>query len=200
MISTVYAAARAYCLPLERTGTPLAGWPGCRLSAEWTGHIKCWGVTSLVSGLDMAYLMLRRHITCQLDRRRASSAINARPRGLTSGFARWLTSRAVGHVAASGLRLSGEWERSRYGPDTCQHRTPTWPWLRPGYSFPWNPGTLLWVARTHPEGSGTRPRGLVCTCGGFEPRQEVQSVHPGVRNFPVGVRTHCRHLGVYRLL
>jgi hypothetical protein len=54
--------------------------------------------------------MLRRHITYQLDRRRASSAINARPRGFTSGSARWLTSRAVGHVAASGLRLSGEWE------------------------------------------------------------------------------------------
>jgi hypothetical protein len=74
--------------------------------------------------------MLRRHITCQLDRRRASSTINAevvRPRGLTSGSARWLTSRAVGHVAASGLRLSGEWERSRYGPNTCQHRTPAWP-------------------------------------------------------------------------
>jgi hypothetical protein len=45
------------------------------------------------------------------------------------------------------------------------------------------------VARTPPEGSGTRPRGLVCTRGGFEPRQEVR----------VGVRTHCRHLGVYRL-
>jgi hypothetical protein len=68
--------------------------------------------------------MLRRHITCQLDRRRASSAINPRPRGLTSGSIRWLTSRAVGLVAASGLRLSGEWERSWYGPDTCQHRTP----------------------------------------------------------------------------
>jgi hypothetical protein len=67
----------------------------------------------------MAYLVLRRHITCELDKRRASSAINARPRGLTSGSARWLTSRAVGHVAASGLRLSGEWELSRYGPDTC---------------------------------------------------------------------------------
>jgi hypothetical protein len=59
----------------------------------------------------MAHLMLRRHITCQFDRRRASSAINvedARPRGLTLGSARGLTSRAAGHVAASGLRLSGE--------------------------------------------------------------------------------------------
>jgi hypothetical protein len=73
------------------------------------------------------YLMLRQHITYYLDRWRASSAINARPRGLTSGSARWLTSRAVGHVAASGLRLNGEWGRSRYGPDTCQHRTPAGP-------------------------------------------------------------------------
>jgi hypothetical protein len=123
-MSTVYAAAQTYCLPPERTGTPSAGWPGHCPSAEWTRHIKCCGSTSLVIGVDMVYLMLRRHITCQLDRRRASSAINARPRGLTSGSARWLMSRAVGHMAASGLRLSGEWERSRHGPDTCQHRNP----------------------------------------------------------------------------
>jgi hypothetical protein len=25
-------------------------------------------------------------------------------------------------------------------------------------------------------------------------------MHPGVRHFPVGVRTYCCHLGVYRLL
>jgi hypothetical protein len=71
--------------------------------------------------------MLRQHITCQFDRRRALSAINAedaRPRGLTSGSARWLTSRAAGHVAASGLRLSGEQRRMRYGPDTCRLWTP----------------------------------------------------------------------------
>jgi hypothetical protein len=41
-----------------------------------------------------------------------------------SGSARSLTSRAVGHVAASGLRLSEEQKRTWYGPDTCQHRTP----------------------------------------------------------------------------
>jgi hypothetical protein len=78
----------------------------------------------------MAHLMLRRHITSQFDRRRALSAINAedaRPRGLTSGSARWLTSREAGHVAASGLRLSGEQRRMRYGPDTCRLRTPAWP-------------------------------------------------------------------------
>jgi hypothetical protein len=55
--------------------------------------------------------MLRRHITCQFDRQRALSAINAEDaqlRGLMSGSARWLSSRAVGHEAASGLRLSME--------------------------------------------------------------------------------------------
>jgi hypothetical protein len=30
----------------------------------------------------------------------------------------------VGHVEASGLRLSKEWECTRYGPNMCQHRTP----------------------------------------------------------------------------
>jgi hypothetical protein len=33
-----------------------------------------------------------------------------------SGSARWLTSRAVGHVAVSGLRLGGEQWRMRTGP------------------------------------------------------------------------------------
>jgi hypothetical protein len=41
MMSIVYAVARAYCLPTEWTGTPLARWPGRRPLAEWTGHIKC---------------------------------------------------------------------------------------------------------------------------------------------------------------
>jgi hypothetical protein len=49
------------------------------------------------------------------------------------GSARLLLSRAVCHVAASGLRLSGEQECMRIGPehtraglDTCQLRTPAW--------------------------------------------------------------------------
>jgi hypothetical protein len=41
MMSIVYAAAQAYCLPTEWIGTLPAGWPGHRPSAEWTGHIKC---------------------------------------------------------------------------------------------------------------------------------------------------------------
>jgi hypothetical protein len=77
MMSIVYAAARAYCLPTEWTGTLPARWPGRRPSAN------------------------------KMDRYAA-----ARPRGLTSRSARWLTSRAVGHVAASGLRLSGEQRRT----------------------------------------------------------------------------------------
>jgi hypothetical protein len=100
-----------------------------RLPVEWTGLIKCRGGTSPASGMDSQ---------CAL------SAINAeatRPRGLTSGSARWLTSRAVGHVAASGLRLSGEQRRTRYGPDTCRLRTPAWLRLRSGYSLSRNPGT-----------------------------------------------------------
>jgi hypothetical protein len=86
-----------------------------RPPVEWTELIKCRGGTSPASGVD---------------RRRALSAINAATtwlRGLTLGSTRWLTSRAVGHVAASGLRLSGEQERTRYGPDTCRLRTPAWP-------------------------------------------------------------------------
>jgi hypothetical protein len=61
-----------------------------RVPVEWTGLNKCRGGTSPASGLD---------------RRRALSAINAEaahPRGLTLGSARWLTSRAPCHVAASG--------------------------------------------------------------------------------------------------
>jgi hypothetical protein len=37
-----------------------------------------------------------------------------------SGSARWLTSSAVGHVAASGLRLSGEQKRTPHGPNMCR--------------------------------------------------------------------------------
>jgi hypothetical protein len=77
-------AEAAHCLPVE--------WTGRRLAAEWTGLIKCRGGASHV-------------------RRRALSAINAgvtQLGGLTSGSARWLTSRAVGHVAASSLRMGGE--------------------------------------------------------------------------------------------
>jgi uncharacterized protein YPO0396 len=41
IMSVVHAAALAYCLPMEWTGTPPTEWPSRRPSAEWTGHIKC---------------------------------------------------------------------------------------------------------------------------------------------------------------
>jgi hypothetical protein len=55
MMSVVHVAAWAYCLAMEWTGTPPAGWPGRRLSAKWTGLIKCRGGTSLASGMDRAH-------------------------------------------------------------------------------------------------------------------------------------------------
>jgi hypothetical protein len=49
------------------------------------------------------------------------------------GSARWLKPRAVCHMVATSLRLSG-WqeclrigpEPTRLGPDTCRHQTPAW--------------------------------------------------------------------------
>jgi hypothetical protein len=134
--------------------------------------------------------MLRRHITCQWNGQAARPVRNkCRDRAAQRPYVRlrrWLTSRAPCHVAASGLRLSGEQKRMRYGPDTCRLRTPAWPWLRPVYSLSQNPGTLLWVARTPHRGSGTHPRGPVCACGGPGPYPEVRSVYTGVRHFPMG--------------
>jgi hypothetical protein len=97
-----------------------------------------------------------------------------------SGSARELTSRVEGHVAALGLHLSGEWGRSWYGPDPRRALIKAW------VVFALESWTLLRVARTPPKGSGTCPRGLVCTCGGLEPRSEVRAVYPGLQHFPVG--------------
>jgi hypothetical protein len=41
MMSIVYAVAWLYCLPMEYTGTPPAGWPSLCLPVELTGLIKC---------------------------------------------------------------------------------------------------------------------------------------------------------------
>jgi hypothetical protein len=83
-------------------------------------------------------------------------------RGLSS--ARWLMSRAVCHVVASGLRLSGEQEcmrvgseHTRAGLDTCQLRTPAW--------------ALSKVLGPHCGRSGPH------TGGGPDPILEVRSVH-----------------------
>jgi hypothetical protein len=178
-------AEAAHCLPVE--------WTGRRLTVEWAGLIKCRGGTSL-------------------DRQRALSAINAGvayPGGLTSGTARWLTSRAVGHVAATGLRLGGERKRMRTGP----HQTGPghvsapdplpWSCPRPVYVPSWDLGTPLWVtcspyggvqilflgSSLDTWGSGTNPGGPNCIPKGLGPTLGVQTVYPGVRRSPVGVQT-----------
>jgi hypothetical protein len=159
MMSTVCAAARRTTCQWKGQARHLQGsWAAiCQRSGqgtlnaeaahrppvEWTRLIKCGGNTLPT-------------------RRRVLSAINAevaRPRSLTSGSARWLTSRAVGHAAASGLRLSGEWKRTRYGLDTCQLRTPTWPWSRLGILCPGISGPCCECPGPCTGGSGTRPRG-----------------------------------------
>jgi hypothetical protein len=81
---------------MDWTGLPSVWQPWRRLPVERTGRNKCRGGTSPVR---------------RVGRRRVLSAINAesaRSRGLTSGSARRLMSRATSHVAASGLCLSGE--------------------------------------------------------------------------------------------
>jgi hypothetical protein len=71
--------------------------------------------------------MLRRHIACQRDRQVSRPLRNkcrgSVVRGLTSGSARRLTSRATVHVVASGLHLSREQKHTGHSLDTCQYRT-----------------------------------------------------------------------------
>jgi hypothetical protein len=65
------------------------------------------------------------------------------------GSARWLMLRAVCHVAASGLRLSGEQECMQIGSDptgpgldTCRQRTPAWALIKArvcSVREPWDP-------------------------------------------------------------
>jgi hypothetical protein len=75
------------------------------------------------------------------------------------GSARWLTPRAVSHVAALGLRLGGEQEYMRLGPDptrpgldTCRHRTLAWALIKARVCSVLEPGTPPWVARTPIQG------------------------------------------------
>jgi hypothetical protein len=84
------------------------------------------------------------------------------------GSARWLILHAVCHVAASGLRLSGEQECMRIGPDptrlgldTCQHWTLAWALIKAWVCSilkPWDP-TMggpdpIWGVRIPFQGSG----------------------------------------------
>jgi hypothetical protein len=76
----------------------------------------------------VAHVSWTEHAACQSNgQTHVLSVMN------TPGSARWLMPRAVCHMAASRLRLSGEQECVRISPDrtraglyTCQLRTPTW--------------------------------------------------------------------------
>jgi hypothetical protein len=121
--------------------------------------------------------MLRRHIVCQQGGQAARpfviNAESARSRGLTSGSARWLMSRATSHVAASGLRLSGERMR-RVKPD---HALASDPCLCQGFPCP---RTLL-RPEPYSEGSGPHPRDPTCLLGSPGPQSGVRVVRIGVR-------------------
>jgi hypothetical protein len=124
-----------------------------------------------------------------VDRWRVLSVINAesaRSWGLTSGFARWLTSWATSHVAASGLRLSGERMcRVKPGhvsaPDPCSCQ-----------GFPC-PGTLL-RPRPYSEGSGPHPRDPTLT---RESRATIGGLGCAYRGpaLPCGGLTRLTHAG-----
>jgi hypothetical protein len=85
------------------------------------------------------------------------------------GSACWLMPRAVCHVAALGLRLSGEQECMRIGPtrpglDTCQPQTPQIKARVCSVLEPWDP-----------------------TMGGPDPIWGVRIPFQGVRSVHVGV-------------
>jgi hypothetical protein len=85
----------------------------------------------------MARVSWIEHAACQWNGQvHVLSVMNAKARvarDIMSSSARWLMPRPVCHVAASGLRLSGEQEcllidpdPTRPGLDTCRLRTPAW--------------------------------------------------------------------------
>jgi hypothetical protein len=115
------------------------------------------------------------------------------------GSTRWPMPRAVCHVAASGLRLSGEQECMRIGLDptrpdldTCRHRTLAWVLIKARVCSvlePWDPT----VGGLDPIQGGPDPILGVRSIhmGGPRPNLEVRTIYPGVQHFPMGVQTHC---------
>jgi hypothetical protein len=140
--------------------------------------------------------MLRRHIACQWSGQAARLIrIKCRGRAAQRPYV-WLRplayvtcSRPRGNIGSPpepGVGAHAIWSRHVSAPDPRLALHKAWVFfaLESGDPTVSGPDPPL-------EGSETRPRGLVCTCGGPEPRPEVRYVHPGVRHFPEGVRTHC---------
>jgi hypothetical protein len=93
------------------------------------------------------------------------------------GSARWLMPRAVCHVATSGLRLSGEQECMRIGPDTCRLQTPTWALIKARVCSvleSWDPSV-----------------------GALDPLRGSPDPIPGVRSVHVGVLNQTWRSGLY---
>jgi hypothetical protein len=101
-----------------------------------------------------------------------------------TGSARWLMSRVVCHMAASGLRLSGEQkcmridpDPTRLGLDTCWLRTPTWTLIKARVCSvlePWDP-----------------------TVGGPDPIRRGPDPILGVQSIHMGVVDQCWWSGLY---
>jgi hypothetical protein len=126
--------------------------------------------------------MLRRHITCQFDRRRApfrnkcggraAQRPYVRLRPLTYVTGSWPRG-CIGSPPERGVGAHAVWSGHVSAPDPRMALIKAWVFFAlesrdPTVSGPDPP----------PEGSGTRSRGLVCTCGGLEPHPEVRAVHP----------------------
>jgi hypothetical protein len=119
------------------------------------------------------------------------------------GSARWLKPRAVCHVAATGLRLSGGGAGAYAGwSETHQtrsgHVSAPNPRLGPvqGPSI-FCPGTLgphCGRFGPHTRGSRSHSRGLACTRG-LGPTLEVRTIYPGVRHLPWGSGLTVEALG-----
>jgi hypothetical protein len=110
-----------------------------------------------------------------------------------SGSARWLMPRAVCHVAASGLSLSGEQECMQIGLDhtrpgmyMCQLQTPAWPLIKARVCSvlePWDP-TVGGPDPIRGGGSGSHSMGLVHTRGGSGPTWRSGLYIQGSGTFP----------------
>jgi hypothetical protein len=106
------------------------------------------------------------------------------------GSTHCLMPRAVCHVAASGLRLSGEQECTRIGPDTCRLWTPTQALIKDRVCSvlePWDPsvggmdplrGGGWWF--------GSHSRGPVCIRGCPRPTWRSRLYIQGSDTFPWG--------------
>jgi hypothetical protein len=95
---------------------------------------------------------------------------------------------SIGSPLEWGAEAYVVWSRHVSAPDPCLALIKAWVFF---VSESWDPAVSV---------PDPTQRGPVCTRGGPGPCPEVRSAYVGVRHFPMGVQTHCRHLGGYHLL